>query len=88
MKTTQHKVGLIAKKCVELKLKGVADAFLDWQPHVGKVYVDVRKINDYESVIYSGSACIDGCFNSSRNATNLDEILESLDAIMHGLGVE
>lgn len=88
MKTIQHKIGLIAKKCVELRLNGIADAFFDYHPHVDKISIYVTKINNYDIAIYRGSCYLDGCFNCSDDATNVDSILECLDSIMHGLGVE
>lgn len=87
MKTKSHKVALIVKKCVDLRLANIADAHFDYSPHVDKIQVYVTKINDYDKKIYSASCYLDSCFNSSENASNLDDMLQSLDDIYYGLGV-
>ena len=90
MKTKQHKVGLIAKKCVDLKLKNGFDAFFDYSPHVQIVEVTVYRNWDIDSNnhMYRGSASLTGSWNSSKHSTSLDEIIESLDSLSTGLGVE
>ena len=90
MKTEQHIVGIIAKKCVQLKIERNIDAFLDFSPHVNLVVVEVYKNwgSDSSNKIFSGSSLIKNGWNSRNDSMSLMRILENLDALLLGLGFE
>ena len=90
MKSKQHIVGIIAKKCVQLKLEKNIDAFFEFSAHINHVNVDVYKNWDLDSknMIFSGSASIDGVWNSKSNSMSLMDIIENLDSLLSGLGFE
>lgn len=90
MRSKQHIVGIIAKKCVQLKLEKNIDAFFDFQAHVEKIEVRAYKSWDLDSntTLFSASCCLDGGWNSDNNAMGLIDILENLDSLLTRLGFE
>lgn len=90
MKSKQHIVGIIAKKCVQLKLEKNFDAFFEFSAHVNLIVINVYKdwSKDSNNMIFSGSASLDSVWNSRNDSMSLIEIIENLDSLLTGLGFE
>lgn len=90
MKSKQHLIGVIAKKCVQLKIEKNIDAFFEFSAHVDLLVVGIyRNWNeDSNNMVFSGSSSIDGHWNSRSDSMGLEDIIENLDALLIGVGFE
>ncbi|CCH57711.1 hypothetical protein A323_gp03 [Acinetobacter phage AP22] len=90
MKSKAHLLGLIMKKCGELKFDKNIDAFCNYSAHCNLVEIDVYKDwnNDSNDKIYQASISTDGSWNNRLDASTFYKVLEDLDAIYLGLGIE
>lgn len=88
MRSKPHTLALIMKKCISLKLDKNIDAFCEFNAHVNEVGVSVYRSWGDSSPIYSASTLISSGWNPNHNSKSIDQILEDLDAIYLGLGIE
>lgn len=89
-KNVQHIVGLIVKKCVELKIEKGIDAFFNYHPHCNLVEIEVYKnwSEDSSKPFYTANFYTDGFLNFKENSKTISETLDHLNSIYLGLGVE
>ncbi|EPY1175223.1 hypothetical protein [Acinetobacter baumannii] len=90
MKTKAHLIGLIAKKCAALQIEKQIDAFCNLSTPFQLLEVEIyRNWNkDSNDKLYQASISTDGRWNGRSDASNFAQVLEDLDAIYLGLGVE
>lgn len=90
MKTKANIIGLIAKKCFQLKEDKNIDAFFYYYPHTEQIDIEVYLNWDKQKdPVYKIQKHLDGVMSSHVNQIEaLTTVIEDLDAIYHGLGVE
>lgn len=90
MKTKSNMIGLIAKKCFQLKEDKNIDAFFEYSPHVDEIRIDVfLNWDKSKDPVYSKRKYLDGVMCSRSNHIEiLEDLIKDLDSIYYGLGVE